>query len=847
MMTKKPANRHALPKVIISEVDNKNILEFKIKYEKLARLDRVEVKAMHYDEKCIVFDEVVVNGGLIEVEYKDEGKTLFVQVSEKSYSIRGQKVGGKQRLREERVSQIKVQLELSDGSSERVSRTERELIVADNIKLYSQIVGREVKTTKEIYLAKRFLGYRSDLLFYYGFVDNFFRESKNLKYGKQPVELWEDKFQVNDKLTAYTKFMFNDDLQNSESYLKEYVKDNHKIKNDLESARDIFATFRHNLMHFNYSFFTRLFNGEDVKIKNLQTKKFESLSDVLRNVEFLNKVIQSIDKLNIDTRKEFIDKEKITLFNEELDLQQLYGFFAYTAINRVAFNKLINSFIIKDGIENEQLKEYFNQRVDGTAYEIDIHQNREYKELYKKHKNLVSKVSTLSDGKEIARGNTEISVLKEQMNKITKANSLKRLEHKLRLAFGFIYTEYGSYKAFVSRFNEDTKRKKIKNVEFEKIGVEKQKEYYESTFTSNNKDKLGELIQEYEKLSLNDLIENDTFLKVILLLFIFMPKEVKGDFLGFIKKYYHDTKHIEEDTKEKDEGFTNTLPIGLKLKIVERNIAKLSVLKHSLSLKVKYNRGQYEEDNTYRKVFKKLNISHNQEEFHKSMFSPLLRYYASLYKLINDFEIYTLSHYITDKYSTLNKVIASEQFHYRYGWNREEKKGELVKTDNYTFSTLLSKKYGHKNSQEISEMRNKISHFDEKILFKFPLEEVSSVPKGKGKYKKDEPIKSLKEKREEIVSLMEKQTDMQKVLGYDAINDFRMKTVQFQTKLKVYSNKEETIKKMIVEAKTPNDFYNIYKVKGVEGINEHLLNVIGETEAEKSIKKLIAEGNRTNS
>ena len=125
MMTKKPANRHALPKVIISEVDNKNILEFKIKYEKLARLDRVEVKAMHYDEKCIVFDEVVVNGGLIEVEYKDEGKTLFVQVSEKSYSIRGQKVGGKQRLREERVSQIKVQLELSDGSSERVSRTER--------------------------------------------------------------------------------------------------------------------------------------------------------------------------------------------------------------------------------------------------------------------------------------------------------------------------------------------------------------------------------------------------------------------------------------------------------------------------------------------------------------------------------------------------------------------------------------------------------------------------------------------------------------------------------------------------------------------------------------------------
>jgi hypothetical protein len=85
---------------------------------------------------------------------------------------------------------------------------------------------------------------------------------------------------------------------------------------------------------------------------------------------------------------------------------------------------------------------------------------------------------------------------------------------------------------------------------------------------------------------------------------------------------------------------------------------------------------------------------------------------------------------------------------------------------------------------------------------------------------------------------------MQKILGYDAINDFRMKTVQFQTKLKEDSKKkEETIKKMIAEAKIPNDFYNIYKVKGVESINKHLLKIIGQTDKEWKIEGDILDGN----
>ncbi|CAA6805566.1 MAG: Unknown protein [uncultured Sulfurovum sp.] len=265
-MIKKPANRFALPKVIISEVNSENILEFKVKYEKLARLDRFEVKAMHYGENNeIFFDEVVVNGGLIEVQYVGGGQKLLVELDGKAYELRGQKIGGKQRLLENRVSKTKVQLELTNNiedkqGKKRLSRTERELIVSDNIKLYSQIVGREVKTTKEIYLIKRFLEYRSDLLFYYGFVDNFFKVVGNEK------ELWKIDFNTShsEQLIEYIKYTFNDNLKNDRQYLNEYVTNDVQIQKDFNKVKNVFSELRHALLHFNYDFFQKLFNGQDV-------------------------------------------------------------------------------------------------------------------------------------------------------------------------------------------------------------------------------------------------------------------------------------------------------------------------------------------------------------------------------------------------------------------------------------------------------------------------------------------------------------------------------------------------------------------------------------------------------
>ena len=805
-MIKKPSNRHALPKVIISEVNSDNILEFKIKYEKLARLDKIEVKAMHYDNRNIVFDEVIVNDGLIELEYRDDHKRLFVKVGDKSYGITGQKVGGKQRLLENRVSKTKVQLELTDGvldnkGKHRISRTERELIVATNIALYNQIIGREVKTTKEIYLIKRFLGYRSDLLFYYAFVDNFFKVADNEK------ELWKIDFDANNstQLIKYISYIVNDNLKNDNAYLKEYVSNVEQIKEDLKKVQTIFSKLRHALLHFNYDFFEKLFNGKDVGFDF--------------DIDFLNLLIENIDKLNIDAKKEFIEDEKITLFGENLSLAKVYRLYSDICVNRVGFNKFINAMLIKDGVENQALKEAFDNKLGRKAYTIDIHSNQEYKGLYNRHKKLVIELSTLKNGQAIRKKNAEIAKLKEQMNEMTKKNSLSRLEHKLRLAFGFMYAEYNNHKAFKNNFDTD-----IKNSKFSENDVEKFKAYFLSTYEGRKRrtsEKLEKVAKNIESLKLKTLIANDPLLKFILLMFVFMPQELKGEFLGFVKKYYHDIHSIDEDSKEQENTVLELMPTSLKLKILGRNIRSLTLFKYALSSQVNYNSSDelfYVEGNRYGKIYKKLGISHNQEEFDKTLVVPLFRYYSALFKLMNDFEIYSLAQ-ANPRVLSLQELVDDTTSPYKQG-------------DYYNFKKMLTEIYGVTND-EVNEgkvvfMRNKIAHFETKILLSKPL-------LGQTK---------LNLQRKDIVSFIEARGDIKELLGYDAINDFRMKVIHLRTKMKVYADKLQTMMDLLRNVKTPNDFYNVYKVKGVESINKHLLEVLAQTDQERTIEKQMVEGNK---
>jgi hypothetical protein len=152
--------------------------------------------------------------------------------------------------------------------------------------------------------------------------------------------------------------------------------------------------------------------------------------------------------------------------------------------------------------------------------------------------------------------------------------------------------------------------------------------------------------------------------------------------------------------------------------------------------------------------------------------------------------------------------------------------------DNYNFRRMLQEIYGltgdEDKKEKMIDIRNKIAHLDTNVLLTKPLLEETE----------------LNLQRKDIIAFMEARGEMQKLLGYDAINDFRMKVIHLRTKMRVYGDKLQTMMDLLRSAKTPNDFYNVYKVKGVESINQHLLEVLGQTAQERSIEQQIKEGNR---
>ncbi|CAA6823454.1 MAG: Unknown protein [uncultured Sulfurovum sp.] len=527
--------------------------------------------------------------------------------------------------------------------------------------------------------------------------------------------------------------------------------------------------------------------------------------------------MSNIDKLNIETKKEFIGDEKIRLFGENLSLAKVYELYSHICVNRVGFNKFINSMLIKDGIENEALKDKFSTKFTGNAYYIDIHNSREYKDLYKKHKRLVINVSTLKDGRAIRQEDKKIAELKKQMMTMTTTNSLARLECKLRLAFGFLYNEYNDYKAFKNSFDSN-----LKNNKFDVTNVDAFKAYFLSTYANRKprtRERIDKVLKETESLELKGLIANDPLLKFILLMFVFIPQALKGEFLGFVKKYYHDVHSIEKDTKDK-EDLIEFMPLSLKLKILGRNIRTLTLFKYALGSPINYNSVDevfYVEGNRYGKVYKQLGISHNQEEFDKTLTVSLLRYYSALFKLINDFEIYSLAKG-NPTVVNLNVLVDDSSSPYKFrGF--------------YNFGNMIGQIHGLTHNQIKNEeimIRNKIAHFDIEMLLKKPL--LAQI--------------KLDVQRKNLIKFIEDRGDMKSVLGYDAINDFSMKMVHLRTKIKVNSDKLQIMMGLLTNVKTPNDFYNIYKVKGIESINQHLLDVIGLTEFEKKIENEINEGNK---
>lgn len=866
---KNPSNRNSLPSIIISKFDNERIYELKVKYEKLARLDKVEIISMHLDEENrIVFDKVSFNGS--ELNITDPLKLEFdsytlcgkKQINENNKTIvtllkDGKPVkynvfkkdgmyfkNGKEFIIPENTKQlpdrvvndkfvITIQDKVRDENKKRKKETQRDILKDDTIKTYKRISSYTDIKSEDIYTIKRYITFKSDMMFFYTFIDEFFNPIK-----KNNEELWKIDFSKKNNLKEFIEFSLNDTFKNQERTLENYTNDLKTLQSDFTKINNIFSKIRHSLAHFNFKFIDEL----------LSNKKIESFDF---DIKLLNEITENISNLYFEAKKEFIEDESINILDEkELSIKKLYTLYSKIDVKKPAFNKLINSFIIKDGIENQELKEYILS-AKNESYFIDIHANKEYKSIYNEHKKLVSQNQLLQlhandNGKQIKELNDKLEKLKAQMNSITKQNSLKRLEYKLRIAFGFIATQYANFKEFNNNFDEDIKKGRFKEISFEKI-----KSYLETSYTQQRffnygfdkkRKKPKSIFDDIQGETLKELVQDDDLLKVILLFYIFTPKELKGEFLGFIKKFYHDTKNISKDTKEQEPELEEVkLETPLKLKILEKNLKKLTIFNYSISSNTIFdgkNHRFYQKGNRFGKIYSKFGISHNPEEFDKSLLAPLLNYYMNLYKLIGDFEIYLLLKF--DATQNLTNLIDNKR---------------LEHGGRYNFTTLLFKAIGVQPRRKEDYPKDKRSERDKKYdvmkklrdyLSHKPADSIIQYFKNSEKKEdKDEKkhIITILAQRETIINLMEEHSNMKKILKFDAINDFTMKTIQLLKSLDVQSDKSEKIKEMLSKKElVANDFYNIYKLKGVEAIKKELFNRVGKREIERKIEEKIAKG-----
>lgn len=850
---KNPSNRNSLPSIIISDYDENKIKEIKVKYLKLARLDRITIQKMRIENNQILFEKVSLNNQ--EIEINNQQKIIF-----NNYEITGYVKPSKKRIflkrngkemsffeyenfkfeyqsNDEKIEKIETKakyiLTIKDKNQRneekelRSKTTEREIPNNNLIDTYKQISGFENVTSQDIYKIKRYIDFKNEMMFYFQFIEEFFAPVLNVNQNFYSFKFEEKENKT--KLLNLFKYRLNDDFKNQ--ILKEYIIKDEIIKNDFIKIKNILASFRHALAHFDFDFIQKFFDDK------LDREKYN-----INNISLIKILLEKNEEKIYEEKNNYIeDADIISIFdNKDIELSKINKFFIKISQKKPAFNKLINSFLSKDGIENQEFKEYLKTK--NYDYFEDIHTNSKYKKIYISHKELIGKKQALEfgenpDGQKLKEFNDKLQKLKEEMNNITKENSLKRVEVKLRLAFGFIANEYDyKFKNFNENFTLDIKDTN-KILKYKTSSNEKLKQYFESTFSeksffnykTNFKDKkTGQTI--IKDKSIFNLIENETLesivnesniLQIITLLYLFIPKELQGEFVGFILKIYHHTKNISTDTKQDEVSIENTQnSFSLKLKILAKTLRGLQLFKYSLSHNTLFNKKEeffYEKGNKWKNIYKNLQISHNLDEFDIHLVVPIIKYHINLFKLLGDFEIYALLRYakkenLEDKLSFLTNNLKYKN-HYNFG--------TLL---NKVFNIDTNYKNNPSNIQHIKQLRNDISHQNIKNI-------IDSFEKN-----------IILSQREEIINYLKTmEDDIKQTLYYNPINDFTMKTIQYLKSLNVHSQKDEKIENISKKQNlVPNDYFIIYKLKAIETIKKELISSIGITKYEEKIQRKIA-------
>lgn len=708
------------------------------------------------------------------------------------------------------------------------SQTERKLLNIETQISYSKIAScfpEDIDSIK-IYKIKRYLNYRSNMLLFFSLINDFLCEGLYDEKGNKINELWRitnkvDKDIIDERVNKIAKNLdntlsielknynnrikksiekkknsitdcknkivscerkiekldeekdrkkisqFKRDIANCNEKIKEYeesivLKEKEKlfnlgfekIKDDVYKVLEIYTELRHKLSHYNYIYFENLFENREEDLK---------LAELL-NLNIFNYLTLS-KKLRIENKTNYLEEDtKFSILGVSGSAKKYYSLYNTLCEQKNGFNNFINSFFVKDGVENSEFKEKveaklkedieylesfeiknnLNKRIPkknkelellksqynelGTVYFWDIHSSLNYKELYNKRK------GTIENYNQILKGNRNKTTLrnygrelfskKNEMEKITKRNSIVRLKYKLQIAYAFIMKEF---KGDISRFKSDFDISKIEQIkEYQSRGEEYLNYCDQNNFKIKDFQKMiGEIESSSEITWLSNKVENNLF-KFYVLTYILLPIEFKGDFLGFVKKHYYDIKNVEyldenlneltneELDKIKNDSFFN------KIRLFEKNSKKYNIFSKSILIQERV-----------KDYFKRLDIPAEHYEytgssgetkniFNKNIVIPIFKYYEIVVKLYNDIEIAMLLYLSNIKNISIEKVI--NRIIEKQSNLKEEHKEFYTLTELFGFFKLVNEKAeefdsnipipkNYLNSKPIS-LRNNIFHYN---------------------------------------------------------------------------------------------------------------------------------------
>lgn len=724
-----------------------------------------------------------------EIDLKEDDRVLRVKKTNprnneliKEYEITG-------KYEDVKSGRKKVSIHIKDlNTSKEESRanerqTERILLSGETIYNYSQLINSELDIldetmkidSKEIYKINKFLSYRSNMIMYYSMIDSFFVDNG--------TEIWKKMSNKDNNKTNRQKFIEDsrlllrdgivDFVENNNNRVD--IEDHEKIDiesilkyEEVEKILEIFSETRHNLAHFNYKFFSDLYSGEDFKLEDekLLSEKLE-----------LN-LFQELDKIFLlkkrDNKNYLDNTSKINVLGVTCNAKEILGLYTDLCDSKLGFNKFINSMFTISGEEDKDFKDELRKDMDENIerlkkiiadrkaknakrkdlekvleeardfksmgkvegrreldypYEYDIHRSRLYKTIYNKRKEMVLKDSKNISGEGLSIGhlNKDIKDLNEKMKDITRANSKFRLEYKMKVAFGFLREEYDlDINKFKYDFNKDNQEQ---ITEF----ATKRLTYLNSRLEKKDKERenLKKLIKDSkvkERISIFSREEKNNLYKLYVLMYLLLPREARGNFLGFVKKNYYDLKQvefIERDEEEKKDEFFH------KLRLFEKNTRKLELTNYGLldTSKMKYIAGKDKDessknkDDGYLKKVLKNNLKKSGlsekyiddnilKDCEDVVLQDIIKYYEMIFKLINDVEIISIF-----------KVGYKAEDKDKHDKNKNYFKAgieEGIKANNFNFSKIFGKSIIEENPNVY--IRNKIAHNEIEALYKNILE-----------------------------------------------------------------------------------------------------------------------------